>query len=193
MKLCLVFLLTLLLLTYNVQSLAVNEIMPKGPEWIEIYNQENEWLNLSLLSVGDEQGNVTITCEGIENCSLSTNETFFLIVGEKTNITEITNETVKYFRVGDGTIGKYGLRDSGETMRIFIRGNLTDEVTYPSFREKENETWCRKESGWTYCIPTPGFPNYPIKQEANKTNETNETCDLSLVIISVPIRFGEEK
>ncbi len=193
MKSPLPFLLTLLLLASNVQSLTINEVMPRSPEWIEIYNQGNEWLNLSFFSIGDEQGNDTLTCKGIENCSLLTNETLFLIIGEKTNITQITNETVKYFRTNSGSIGKYGLRDSGETVRIFVNKTLVDETTYPSFKERENETWCRKGGEWTFCIPTPGFTNYYVKQETNETNETNGTCDLSLFITSPPILDSGKK
>ena len=94
MKIYLSLITLLFLVAFNTQAVLINEIMPKNTEWIEIHNQENQTLNLSVLLIGDDQGNDSLTCKNIENCSLYTNETLFLIIGENTDIKEITNNSI---------------------------------------------------------------------------------------------------
>ncbi len=185
MKFYSVFLLAFVLISASAQAFFINEIMPNPEnetnEWVEIYNPGDAELNLSLFVIGDEYSNKSISFEG------STNATYFLVVGENANISEITNESITYFRT-EGKIGN-GLRNGGESVYIYNSTVLLDNTSYPSFSSREGYSWCRMENGtWIYCRrPTPGFPNNfanitENKTGDNQTNTTNNTCDLRIWI-----------
>lgn len=204
MKIYLLAVVFSLLFVCNAQALMINEIMPNPSdeknEWLEIYNPENEEINLSLLQITDNKETDSITCYIIENCSLLTNDTYILIIGRNANITEITNETITYYYVDDTKIGNY-LGNGGDNLSIVNSTDVIDNVSYPPFPdEMEGYSWCRVENGsWFFCdSPTPGGPNLFINTSTNQTNEdetntTNTTCDFSLSITSDLIFISGEK
>jgi len=204
MKIYTVCIFLLFLFACNVQAITINEIMPnpldEKNEWFEIYNPENEEINLSLLKITDNRETDEITCNTNENCSLLTDDTYFIILGRNANITEITNESITYFYVDDTKIGNY-LGNDGDNVSIHNSTHIIDNASYPPFPdEMEGYSWSRMENGsWFYCgSPTPGKSNFFINTSVNQTNgsETNitdETCDLSLSITSDLILISGEK
>lgn len=186
MRIYVLFFITLLFSVSNVQAVTINEIMANPSdernEWVEIYNRENQTLNLSEWVIGDENSNKTFP-----NAS-ATNATYFLLVGENANMSEITENDTAYFRT-DGKIGN-GLRNSGENVTIYNSTEVVDTVSYPSFSAYEGYSWANMGNGsWFYCVmPTPGESNTQTEEngtgDGNETNETGDTCDLSLAISS---------
>jgi len=119
-RVLLIFLLIILVnISFVSASVVINEVMPQGVEWIEIYNSQNEELNLSEWQIQDNQATDNITCYTITNCSLLTNATSFVIIDRNINISQITNLTINYFYVDDNALGGSGLNNNGENLSFF--------------------------------------------------------------------------
>jgi len=138
----------------------INEVVPNPStnaynEWIEIYNQKNLTLNLSNWYINDSSNTYNITC-AIENCSLVTNSTYFIIIWKKANISQITNESIIYFNSFSGK--NYWLANSGETIILY---NSTYSTNFTYNFSRKGKSWARYPDGgnWTLCNPTPGKEN----------------------------------
>ena len=173
-KKLLVFLLFLIFIPTASASVIINEIMPQGFEWIEVYNPESLSLDLSNWTIQDESTNNpdTITCHSIENCSLITNNVYFLVLGRNTNISQITNETVDYFYVDDQKIGN-GLNDDGDFILLEDSyNNFTINSSY--YYSSQGKSWARIQGNLEECAtPTPGKENI-CESETNKADETEQ-------------------
>lgn len=169
--------LALLVLTIGILSACVysypiiNEVMPRGAEWVEIYNPDGE-INLSKWNISDSVSTDQITCHTITNCSLSTNQSYILIIGRSTNISEITNGSIVFYYVDDSSIGN-GLNDNGDSVKI-ITENYSSNFTYNS--SNITHSWSYSNNSWNLCTQTPGFTN-SCNESIEKTPE-NSTKDL---------------
>ena len=143
-------------------AIGLNEVHPRTSEWVEIFSQE--FLNLSEWRIVDNSNQSdNITCYIIENCSLYTNASYFIIIGRNTNISSITNQTITYFYVDDQLIGN-GLSDDGDFISFY---NSTISVNM-SYNWSFAGSWAWNATDWIECYnPTPGAEN-------NCTNETEE-------------------
>jgi len=160
-RVLLIFLLIILVnISFVSASVVINEVMPQGVEWIEIYNSQNEELNLSEWQIQDNQATDNITCYTITNCSLLTNATSFVIIDRNINISQITNLTINYFYVDDNALGGSGLNNNGENLSFFNL-NYSTNFTYSS--SASERSWARATDGnstWTLCSnPTPAATN----------------------------------
>ncbi|MBI4894860.1 MAG: hypothetical protein HY831_00030 [Candidatus Aenigmarchaeota archaeon] len=154
-----------LLLVTSVNALTINEVMPRGDEWVELYNQEG-YIDLGKWNISDNYSTDQITCYNIPNCNLTTNATYFLIIGRSTNISRISNASITYFYVDDSAIGN-GLNDNGDV--VFIsNSSSSDNFSYSS--SSFNNSWSYNGT-WNLCIPTPGYKN-SCSQETS-THEEN--------------------
>lgn len=127
--------------------LTINEVCPKNPEWIEIYNTCNMTINLSEWHVSDNSTDKAeeITCHTIDNCTLETSADYFLILGRNINLTNVTGEAVTYFFVDDEKIGN-GINDVGfEEIKLY---NAT-YVSSMNYSGSSNSSW-----SWSYCNGT---------------------------------------
>lgn len=159
-------------------AVVINEVNPAGTEWLEIYNPANDFLDLSTWRTKDNSTNMPddITCWTISNCNLTTNVSYFLILGRNTDISEITNQTITYFYVDDSAIGN-SLTDGGDNL-TFYNDNFTTSFGYN--RSVFEKSWQRIPDGSDYitpCNPTPGYEN-----NCQIQNMDDGTCDLSLKI-----------
>ncbi len=160
-----------------VSSVKINEVSPKTPEFVEIYNENNEILNLSEWEIKDKSNSTNkIVCSNISNCSLITNATYFLILGKNTNISDITNTSIIYFYVDDETIANR-LDDKNESIIFF---NSTFSTNFSWENSTVGKSWQLCNDTWIEAEPTPGLTNYCIKEnesdsESNEENEKNES------------------
>lgn len=155
----------------------INEVYPKSPEWLEVWNIGNDTLNLSQWNISDNstQNPDTITCAAIVNCSPTTNVTYFLILGNATNITAITNESVVYYYVDDTAIGN-GLTDSGDALS-FYNASYSTNMSYNS--SVVGQSWALVNDSWADCsYPTPGFANN-CTTGGNESNASSQNVVLS--------------
>ena len=162
----------------------INEVMPRGAEWVEIFNSENVLLNLSEWNISDSNSIDTITCWTIPNCSIITNSSYFLIIGRSNNISQITNETITYYYVDDTKIGN-GLNDNGDNLSFFNISYQTD-MSYNS--SLENFSISRFPDGnenWTFCTPTPGLRNCNDSDEQNQSNDSNDSNESFFPMINL--------
>jgi len=135
----------------------INEVMPnplnESDEWVEIWNANNDTLNLSEWQVGDSTYSDDIVCGS--NCT--TNATYFLILGNQANLTRITNGSVTYFFVDDTAIGNGLANDNPDGVRFF---NTTYSTNMSYNSTTEGRSWAWLNSTWQDCAnPTPGFAN----------------------------------
>jgi len=175
MKLFSCFAFSFLILILNFAgAVVINEILPDpiesdDNEWIEIYNPNNSMLNLSEWFIKDNSSvppNKIICCPG-SNCSMETNASFFIITGNKSNISQITNQTIVYFCVNRSTIGN-GLTNDGDNISFYNSSYIT---SFSYANSIEGKSWARLENG-TFIIcdtPTPGLENNCTQQQANRT------------------------
>jgi len=176
-------------------AVVMNEVMPKAPEWIEIYNPGQETLNLSNWQIRDNSGDYpdSITCWNISNCSLVTSSEYFLILGRNAAISSITNQTASYYYVDDQAIGN-GLGDSGDNISFFS-SNYSASIIYGG--SQANKSVSRNPDGaegLEFCAPTPGAQNNCAQSGQDDGNETEEKQDESEIIIAdAPddARFGD--
>ena len=155
-------------------SVKINEIMPYGTEWVEVYNNEKEILDLSEWHIKDNSSNNpdTITCYQDESCSLITDAQYFLIIGRDTAITQITDKPVSYFYVDDQKIGN-GLNDGGDALSFYKNGS-SSLVEYSSYSETD-KSWGEDNGDWKACTPTPGKENDCSTEEPPEENITEST------------------
>jgi hypothetical protein len=139
-------------------SVKINEIKSKGIEFVEIYNSDEDLLNLSEWAIEDNSTDHpdTITCPE-ENCSLETNEKYFLILGRAVKIENITSESVIYFYVDDQKIGN-GLNDNGDIIAIKKNNITADSYEYGTI---SNASFSLQlvDNEWCEGAPTPGESN----------------------------------
>jgi hypothetical protein len=188
----------------SVSAIKINEIKPRGAEFIEIYNPETEMVNLSLWTIKDNSTDKpdTITCP-VENCSLETNAEYFLILGRNTKIENITSENTLYFYVDDQKIGD-GLNDNGDAITIKENNESLDSYAY-GIISNISFSFQYLDSNWCEGIPTPGKTNkcYQVKTPDNSTlynstpenmppsnNQTNQAQNNQSQEITAPAKTG---
>lgn len=163
----------------------ISEVYPSTPEWVEIWNAGNEVVNLAYWNISDNSTEKpdTITCYAVDNCSLETNATYFLLLGRNTNISQITNESVVYFYVDDQKIGN-GLTDGGDAL-LFYNSSYSSSMNYNS--SAVGKSWAFFDGNWGLCSnPTPGGANACGTENAPQKNasSTLPVCDLAISISS---------
>lgn len=177
---CLEIILFVIIFSFSVYGLRINEVSPETLEYVEIYNPDG-LLNLSEWQIKDNSDTDYIICDG-ENCSLMTDATYFLIIGQSTNIASITSKDVKYFYVNDNKIGS-GLNDDGDNITFFSQ-NFSDSFSYDS--SEENKSWQYYDGEFVLAEKTPG--------EENNCDEDEEEEEKNITIsLDYPdeIYFGE--
>ena len=162
------------IISFFVSGIRINEIMARTPEYVEIYNPESEFINLSIWHIKDSSTNNPdeITCHNISNCSLLTNSNYFLIIGRNTDINSITAQRITYFYVDDTSIGN-GMNDEGDNI-TFYNSSFSTNFYYNS--SEINNSLQFIDSAWQSCTPTPGSANSCQSQQNQTQNQSaNET------------------
>lgn len=123
---------------------------PDG-EWIELYNDGDEEINLTnyLIKDSEDENELYIEPEKILVDSLVLQSKSYLIV----------------YRDGDSD---FNLNDKGDGIRLFSEeGGLIDSVSYA--QTSEGRTWSKVDGQWYETDPTPGSENVFV-----------ESCDIGL-------------
>ena len=152
-----IFLILLVIFPDVVSSCAViSEVHPQEPEWVEIHNPCKMKMNLSEWLISDAATSDSVTCHVIPNCSLLTEESYFLIIGRKNSIQNVTNEAIAYFYADDSAIGS-GLNNDGDEV-TFYNSSYSSSMNYSGSSAGKSWSLCNgswRESG----TPTPGREN----------------------------------
>ena len=167
-------------------NLIINEIMAAPiadeslNEWVELYNDGPEEINVSNFAIGDDSDNDTLS--GGLYYGLGTiipPYGYAIITDEMTRVYDNFNFSpfaVKLY-VDDAAIGN-GLRDSGETIYLYdLNGNLLDSVTYNE--TKKGKSFAFFNNSWYEADVTPGYNNngsFTLKEETND-------CDWKIEIL----------
>jgi len=149
------------ILFHPVNAIQITEIMYapfQGPEWIEIYNDENRSINLSKWQFIDEKSIDEITCCE-DGCSTILHKNSYVVLTGKSRI-------LPHFRehtlcVDDKSLGN-GLSNEGETIYL----NSSNNTIHISYRKslgayRNNQTLETREDGTLAesRYPTPGGQN----------------------------------
>jgi len=171
-------------------EIIISEIMAKPyqdytlNEWIELYNDGTEEINISGWKIVDDGGedNLTGGKYGGKGTIIPPKK-YALITSETTRVYnnfKVLFNTTKIYS-NDGTLGYYGLSDNGESIAIIdTEGNIIDNITYPSMSSEDwrNYSYSKEnETSWKKTIPSPGYDNYNFFIEYNE----NE-CDWDITI-----------
>lgn len=180
-------LIVLFLFICYASAVGINEVSPETPEFVEIYNENNEFLNLSEWKIRDNYNIDEVTCYNITNCSLLINFSYFIIIGRNTNISEITSKQINYFYVDDATIGN-GLA-SNDNVTFF---NSTFSTSFSWNNSGAGKSWQFYNGSWQQCKPTPGSINSCTQQPQNNSqnppqnksqqNNTNDSQETSIYL-----------
>ncbi|MDA1196800.1 MAG: lamin tail domain-containing protein [Nanoarchaeota archaeon] len=148
-------------------------------EWIELYNNESQSVNVSGWFIGDELENDTL--EGglfLGRGTIIPPQGFAIITDDSTRVYnnfDVEINAIKLY-VNDGAIGN-GLKNSGETIKLFSTNKeLIHNITYDE--TIKGLSHARFNTSFSPANATPGLPNDGSKIETPSTG-----CDWYLEIL----------
>lgn len=175
------FTMLLLLLPYAYSSISINEVMPNPVadeslnEWVEIYNNSTEAVNLSGWVIGDNSGNDTLQ-GGLYNGegTIIVPFGFAIVTDDNTRVYNNFNASPDAIRLyaDDSSIGN-GLLNDGETIYLYFNSTLMDSAAYP--KVKEGFSASLVNASWVQSNPTPGY--------ANQNAANPSSCDYDIGVI----------
>ena len=179
----LIYLILFIILMQISNGILINEIMANPiadeslNEWIEIYNDENNDINVSGWIIGDDKDNDTIE-GGLYNKegTIIPAFGFAIITDEATRVYNnfnVSQDAIRLY-VDDGAIGN-GLSNNGETIYLYDNnGNLIDKKTYN--KTTEDLSWAFVNTTLLKSNPSPGFVN-------DESIITEQGCDYAVEFI----------
>lgn len=160
------FILILLIIPIAKAEIIITEIMANPiadetlNEWIEIYNNGTEPIDIKGWIIGDDKDNDTLEGGLYNKEGTKIPAQSYAIITDSTtrvyNNFNISWETTKLY-VDDESIGN-GLKNSGETIWLYNKdGEAIDEVSYEE--TKEGKSYSLDNNTWFESEPTPGYSN----------------------------------
>ncbi len=195
-----ILILFLLIIPVSKAEIIITEIMANPiedetlNEWIEIYNNGTEAIDIEGWMISDESETDKIE-GGLYNKkgTIIPPQRFALITDEMTRVYNnfnVSSGTIPLY-VDDSSIGN-GLRNSGEKITLSNRTEIIQEIEYPKI--EDGKSWSYFNNSWTESEPTPGFGNIPligcdwaVKILSNQTFTENPTF-----YIKVEKKFGNK-
>ncbi len=116
--------------------------MPGG-EWIELYNYGDEDLDLEGLTFYDSKNNS-------------------LQITDVNTLDDTIIKSKNYLVVYRNEHGSFSLNNDLDTIKLFDKTNLIDEVSYS--HTQESNSWSKVNDIWQLTIPTPGSENMKIEE-----------------------------
>lgn len=175
------FALFLLLMPIAHSEILINEIMPNPiadeslNEWIELYNNGTDAVNVSGWIIGDSSDNDTIE-GGLYNKEGAIIEPFgfAILTDDNTRVYNNFNASPDAARLyaDDSSIGN-GLLNGGELLYLYFNSTLIDRAEYPE--AKEGFSISLANGTWREANPTPGYPN--------QNAVSHDTCDYEMSIL----------
>jgi len=161
-------------------------------EWIELYNNGTEAVDLQGWLLGDDTGNDTL--EGGQYNGEGTVIPAFgfaMVTDDATRVYNNFNASpavVKLY-VDDSALGN-GLKNSGETIYLYSGDELIDTADYPAVAGGSSALLVN--GTWQEGIPTPGYPNDGIEIPKEEFPIISPFCDYRTEIIT-ETSFIDEK
>lgn len=186
-----VVLVMVIFLVIFARAVVLNEVMPHSNnswnhEWIELYNPENQEINLSGWKIGDKSSNDTINSLKIPALG------YALIVDD--NVNKDNKTGCQAFDVLEGscvefsTIGS-GLNDENETVYLYNITELVESFSWNPNIKSSGKSWSLNISGWQICQPTPGLFNNCFGNSSNETNQSNK----NIILLNYPNQVYNNK
>jgi len=183
MRASLFFLLLAYLLIFSGKvsaEIRINEIManPSCPdsicEWIELYNDGTNSVNISGWTISDNNSNDSLESSSGSIDIFIPGKSFALIVDEDSRVFHNFNvgENTIWLWVGNDALGN-GLNDNGEKITLYDASNYTiDNITYASI--SGGNTWALIKDIWQESNATAG-----------RSNENNEISNNDYSVIKI--------
>lgn len=180
----------IVVLSGNVSAIMINEIMAdpgcadKFCEWIELYNNDINSINISGWSIGDGDA-----VDSIENFLgnddiIIPGKSFALIVDQDSRVSQNFNVggNIIWIYVDDNAIGN-GLSDNDEISLYDNNSSVIDNIVY--MKVADGNTWALVNGDWSESSATPG---------KNNVNNESSNIDYSKVRINefLPNPFGDD-
>ena len=188
------FLLLLIVLFSKVTlaDIILNEIFPNPitdeslNEWIELYNDGENTVNVSNWVIGDDKDNDTLTGGLYYGAgTVIPAKGFAVITDSETRVYnnfDVSPNAIKLY-IDDSSITDYGLSNSGETIYLYNSDNeLIDSVTYEEVDDEKSFTLI--DGLWVETEPSIGYSNYEDYVE--------EGCDWEVEILLNDTEFDIE-
>ncbi|GEM_PF-6517087 len=193
----LVLIILFLLLSFNAYAdLIITEILANPiqndnyNEYVEIYNDDNSFINLENLTLCNnklESGYINKQdLKTYNNLSLTINPKSYALITDGGTGTEVyTNFNPKGIALHtDSSSLCGGLSNSGKEVSLYLNGIKISSVTYPV--AQEGLSWSLVNGNWLNSNTTPGDVNFIIPNESNISNQSmslnitiNNTTNLS--------------
>ena len=183
MRLILVGIAIILLLGSAEAQLVISEIMfdpDDGNEWIEIYHNGSEDIDVSALVVKDNFGADQITCCA-GDCTLAVQNYSYFVIFDLDTTFNLTNNT--YFCVDDKSIGN-GLGNSEDVVELSMDNKTIDYVQYNNSVHRGSSI-SLVNSSWRESIPTPWEPNFESRTAQEDNNESSEFLELTYLLPAI--------
>ncbi|MBM3199734.1 hypothetical protein FJZ53_02265 [Candidatus Woesearchaeota archaeon] len=180
-----ILILILLLLPMVKAEVLITEIMANPladedlNEWVELYNNSTEFIDMKGWSFGDDKDNDTLK-GGLYNGegTIIPSQGYAILTDSNTRVYNnfnVSSETIKLY-CDDDTLGN-GLRNSGETVWLYSPSrDAVQEVTYQE--TGEGLSYSLIGDNWTESEPTPGYGDI-AQEEVIKTG-----CDWKVEILT---------
>lgn len=158
-----------------------------GHEWIEVYNNETNSVNLSQWKL--RENNVDHTLTLIQGNSLIDPDAFAILVDNGQNF--LSDYLTFQGNIFDST---FSLSNSGEELSLIDNfGMITSNLIYnPDLgADGNNKTLCLYNNSWQECLPTPGNSNIPYysPEEPDLPEDSNYPLSLS-IYLKEPVYLG---
>ena len=166
-------------LTFQAGDLLINEAMPNPrvdeEEWIELYNNTGQRINLDSLTIEDN-------------------------LGKANSLTNLTVSSRGFILLKQGRDFSFSLNNDGDTIKLKSQGVIIDAVTYGDFNDgnlgdnapkplARGECLARKKDGydtdvdsddWAITItPTPELANWIFTPSKSKKTESQQGSSIS--------------
>ena len=158
-------------------------------EWVEIYNNGSEDVNLSGWMIGDKLNNDSLS-DGILN---SGQYGIILVNGTSAfSVYNFSSNAMKFY-IDDSRIGN-GLNDNSAEDVILVNSNniIVDRINYSTSRK--DKTYSRmKNNSWIFGNPTMGYENEEENYETeNITLNESRECDWNVDIVLEKTIFKDD-
>lgn len=177
---CLVLVLIFVIFLLNIVSgVRINEVMPHtnnslGNEWIEVYNELNQQINLINWVITDNS-----TTNRTINLSIGALN-YGLIVDNNINFNGSSGCNAIFLFLNDSNFSCFEVTEIGNSLNndvdsVYLyneTGNLISNISWNSNIQSIGKSWAWNGTDWMTCNVTPGTPNScEVQQQSPPPND----------------------
>ncbi len=181
-------------------NVIINEIMARPlddesmNEWIELYNNDSQNIDLKNYSMGDIfEKDALVGGQYNKIGTIIKANGYAIITDDMTRVYDNFEYNVNATRIylEDGSFGKGGLDNAGKMIYLYDGDLIVDKINYSS--TNAGKSYARLIDGWNESNPSLGFPNYiqnnTETNDSEEEDEKNKNCDWKISLFYNESRF----